>query len=179
MEILVVILVVAIIAIIAYFVMQRRSSGAGGLGHAREAPLGRRDRVGSHRDPMAAAVHEHAQATDPHDAMVAEQRLQAQASQVAAGLTAGAHRDMAAEHQRAANEVGRNGAYAPEPAVGGYAGADPAYANDPAYAPSTDPRSNGQVDPGQETVPEDYDDRRFDGRRAEDWVDPRYDDRAR
>jgi len=169
MEILVAVLVIAVIAAVAFAVMQRRSAGHRG---DRSTPAGRRGRGAVQRDPMAAAVAEHVYATDPQDVVVAQQRLQAQASQIAAGLTADAHRDMAAEHQRAADQVGHDEPYAADPRGNGYV--DPAA--DPGYA---QPRADGDSPYGGAGVPDGYEDSRYDGRRAEDRVDPRYDDRAR
>ena len=123
---------------------------------------------------MAAAVAEHAAATDPHEAAAAEQRLQARAGQVASGLTADAHRSAAAEHQRAAD---------------GYA--DPAY-DGPGFDPASsanhpDPLADGSIDPATgeridgygdpENDPR-YGDPRYDGRLAADY-DPHPDDRLR
>jgi hypothetical protein len=102
MDILVAILIIALIAAGAYIVMQRKRDAPTRVGGARGTPLPRRGRVSARRDPMAAAVAEHARATDPADAAAAEQRLQAQARQVAAGLQSGA---LHSEHQRAAAQA--------------------------------------------------------------------------
>ena len=94
---------------------------------------------------MARAVEEKMAASGPAEVVVAEQRLQAQARQVAAGLNAESHR---VEHQRAVDQVG-HGAYdaTPDPAA-----AEPA--PDPRFAPAPDPPYD---DPA--TDPR-YDDRR-------------------
>ena len=93
MEILVAILLVALIAVVAFAVMQRRARPravrrpvAAPVGHRREIPRS---------DPMAAAVVDHAEAIEPRDVIVAEQRLQARARSVAAGLNAEAAREEA------------------------------------------------------------------------------------
>lgn len=82
---------------------------------------------------MATAVAEHAEATDPQDVVAAEERLRAQARQVAAPLNAEAQRR---EHQRAADQVGTP--------------ADPV---DPANGARTDGYEDPATDPR-------YDDRR-------------------
>jgi hypothetical protein len=140
MEILVVILIIALIAAVAFIVIgQRRPGGAGGLRRSR-SPI-TRGRSVPRNDPMAAAVVEHAQVTDPADVPAAEQRLKAQARQVAAPLQAEANR---AEHQRAADqladggELHRNGYVDPAPAYEDPA-SDPRYA-DPAPVDPADPR---------------------------------------
>lgn len=145
MEILVVILVVALVVAIAYGVAQRRPAG---LARQSGSPLPRRGRAAASRDPMAAAVADHAEATDPQDAALAEQRLRAQASKVAAGMQ-GAGPPAAAGHEQ-------DGAT-------GYA--VPASTLAPADQP-IDQRTSGAE------LPADYDDRLHDGRRAEDWVQP-------
>jgi len=130
MEIFVAIVIIVVIAAIAFAVMQRRSAGARGVGRPRSSPLGRRERGVPRSDPMASAVAEHAQAMDPQDVVAAEQRMRAQARQVAAGLHADAHRS---EHQRAADQAGY---------------VDPTY-DDPTYVdPAYDGRPAGdRVDP--------------------------------
>lgn len=149
MEILVVILVVALIVAIVYGVAQRRPGGlTGGSG----SPLPRRGRDAASRDPMAAAVADHAAATDPQDAALAEQRLRAQARQVAAGMQ-GAGSPAAAGHDPA----GATGYVVPESTLA------------PADQP-IDPRTSGTE------LPANYDDPTHDGRRAEDWVQPRDED---
>ena len=197
MEILVVILIIAVIAAVVFALMQRRratgaAGGGTGIGRSDASPLPSRSRAGASRDPMAAAVHEHANATDPHDVAIAEQRLQAQAGQVAAGMTARAHQS---EHQAAADQAGysSDGAYAgdirpdgyaapaPAPAANGY---DPAvgYSDTPSgYStppPTSDLHLDGTIDPqtGQRTDgygdPDNdprRDDRRYEGRTARDY----------
>jgi len=193
MEILVVILIIAVIAALAFAFMQRRGAtgaGAGGLGGRGDSPLPRRSRASAARDPMAAAVHEHANATDPHDAAIAEQRLQAQAGQVAAGLQARAHQS---EHQHAADQsaYSSDGAYTGDIRPEGYAepaaaanGYDPAvgYSDTPhgysAAPPTSDLHLDDTIDPqtGQRTDgygDPDNDprlgDRRYEGRIARDY----------
>ncbi len=144
---------------------------------------------------MAAAVAEHAQAMDPQDVVVAEQRLRAQARQVAAGLQTEAHRS---EHQRASDQVTHREPYAGDPRMdsdadragaNGYADtnryADPAPAPDPAYGdprlddydnPASGTRTDGYGDPA--TDPR-HNDPKYDARPAADRVDPRHDDRSR
>ena len=134
---------------------------------------------------MAAAVEEHAQATDPHDVVVAEQRLQAQAAQVSAGMQADAHRSAAAEHQRAADGYAApdSGDYA-DPAYGGAvdpAPGGPVYsrgATNPGYDPASsanypDPHADGSIDPVTGQRIDGYDDPNNDPR----LDDPRYDGR--
>jgi hypothetical protein len=191
MELLVAILIIAVIAAVAYAFMQRRSAtGAGGIGRSDASPLPRRSRASASRDPMAAAVHEHANATDPHDAVIAEQRLQAQASQVAAGLQARAQHS---EHQRAADQVAydpdavyaddarvADGYAQPAPTNGydpgvGYAGTPHGYSAAPptsdlhlddAIDPETGQRTDGYGDPNNDPR---LNDRRYDGRIARDY----------
>jgi hypothetical protein len=114
MDILIAILVVAVIAAAIIAVRQRGHAGARGLGRPRTSPLGRRGSRG--RDPMAAAVAEHAQATDPQDVVVAEQRLRARSREVAAGLEAEAQRS---EQQRASDQVEPGGSYTTNPWIDG------------------------------------------------------------
>ena len=159
MVILVAILIIALIAAVAYAVMQRRPARAPGVDRPRTAPIGRRGVA--RRDPMAAAVAEHARAMDPADVVVAEQRLQAEARQVAAGL----------------QPATQPGAYPPVPPAP--VGAAP-YATDPSldrhFDPATGERVDGYGDPANDPR---YNDPDYDGRLAADWVDPRYDDRIR
>jgi len=178
MDILVAIVVIALIAAVAFVVIQRRPGGAGGLSRSRStSPLDRRGPRTRHSDPMAAAVAEHAEATDPQDVIAAEQRLKAQARQVAAPMQADALR---AEHQRAADQMA-NGAYAAAPPVDGAIDANyiesapaPAY-GDPRYDPPIDPATGAPVytDPATGapvyTDPADprYDDDRADPRRGD------------
>jgi Flp pilus assembly protein CpaB len=157
MEILVAILIIALIAAVAFAVVQRRPGGAPGLGRSRTSPVAVRSRSVPRNDPMAAAVAEHAQAMDPQDVIVAEQRLQAQARQVASRLQAEALRT---EHQRAADQLAdpdpyAGDPYAGDPRVGGAAGP---YADGYAADPATDPR---------------HDDPEYDGPRPAYPVDPR------
>lgn len=180
MEILVAILIIAVIAAVAYAVIQhRQDSTAPARRHS--SPLGRRDRGAAGSDPMAAAVAEHAQATHPQDVVAAEHRLQAQAGQVAAGLTADAHRNAAAEHQRAADEAGHGATYA-EPVNDGQR-------FEPAAGDRVQPRAyDAPVDPAydddaarrdERAAADRHDDPRHDGRRAEDWAQRHPDDRTR
>jgi hypothetical protein len=89
---------------------------------------------------MAAAVVEHAQAMEPAEVVVAEQRLKAQARQVAAGMQADANHT---EHQRAADRLADPDPYVAEPRVAD-GDADPRYADpeyvEPAPADYEDPR---------------------------------------
>jgi hypothetical protein len=176
MGLLVAILIIALIAAGAYIVMQRKRGTATRIGGARGTPLPRRGRISSRRDPMAAAVADHARATDPQEAMAAEQRLRAQARQVAAGLQSDALRS---EHQRAAAQadpydpgVQVNGAPA------GYA--DPRYAS-AGSAAYPDPRGDERIDPatgaridgyGDPATDPRYNDPRYEGRLAADYVPP-------
>ena len=139
---------------------------------------------------MAAVVHEHANATDPHDAVIAEQRLQAQAGQVAAGMQARAHQS---EHQHAADQVAYDpdAAYAddarvadgyaqPAPTNGydpevGYAGTPHGYSAAPPTSdlhlddtidPETGQRTDGYGDPNNDPR---LNDRRYEGRIARDY----------
>ncbi len=141
---------------------------------------------------MATAVAEHAQATDPQDVVMAEQRLRAQARQVAAGLQADEARRL--EHERGSDDVTHRGAYAGDPGMHGDAdrpGAnEPAGTNryaDPAPGPGYgDPRSDDHIDPATGARTDRYgdpatdprdDDPKYDGRLGDDYVDPRHDDR--
>ncbi|MDX6688916.1 MAG: hypothetical protein QOG15_373 [Solirubrobacteraceae bacterium] len=173
MDILVAILIIAVIAAVVYAVVQRRQVGAPGLQRPQRSPIARPGRGAARHDPMAAAVAEHAQAMDPADVVVAEQRLQAQARNVAAGMQAGTP-----VHQPIPGQ-----AY---PAGG--APVDGVSPTGPGAVPATDPSLDGQFDPvtgeridgyGDPANDPRYDDRRYDGRLAADWVDPREDDRAR
>jgi hypothetical protein len=181
MEILVAILIIALLAAIAFAVRQRRPGGAQRLGGPAASPPGRRRGVGR-ADPMAAAVAEHARATDPADVVVAEQRLRAQARQVAAGL--GAH---AAATPATAYDGGA-------PTAASYGAVPAAAATGPGYGPAAssasyaDPHADGAIDPASGRRVDGYDDPkndpryndpRYDGRLAADWVDPRDDDRVR
>jgi hypothetical protein len=140
MEILVAILIIALVAAVAFAVIQRRPGGVRGLGGARTAPAAVRTRRPPRSDPMAAAVVEHAQAMEPAEVAVAEQRLQAQARQVAAGKQADANQT---EHQRAADQLADPDPYVDQRvAADGYADprhADPEYV-EPAPADDDDPR---------------------------------------
>jgi hypothetical protein len=149
MEILVAILIIALIAAVVYIVLQRRSAGPGagarsGLPRSSDSPLPRRSRASARQDPMAAAIQEHADATDPHEVVAAEQRLRAQAQQVAAGMDGG----------------GLSGAV---PTDGnGHAGTG--------YGQVGSPRVDDELEhPPDPATPADYDSRNYDGRRAEDW----------
>lgn len=168
MDILVAIVVIALIAAVAFVVIQRRPGGVGGLSRSRTAPLGRRGPRTRHSDPMAAAVAEHAEATDPQDVIAAEQRLKAQARQVAAPMQADALR---AEHQRAADQMA-NGASAADPRVDGAIDANyiesapaPAY-GDPRHDPPIDPATGAPVHTDPATDPR-YDDDPADPRRGD------------
>lgn len=173
MEILVAILIIALVAAVAYIVLQRRPGGAPPAGAPRASPLGRRARSVRRADPMAAAVAEHAHATDPADVVVAEQRLRAEARHVAAGMNGTA---VTAE----ASSVRPAGGQPPAAAGGYYAPASAAASTDPDLArdfdPATGERVDGHDDPASDPR---LDDPRYDGRLAADWVDPREDDRPR
>lgn len=200
MEILVAILAIALIAAIAFVVLQRkRGDTATGIGRTSSSPLPRSAARSNH--PMAQAVEEHAQAVEPHEAAVAEQRLQARAGQVAAGLTATAHRSAAAEHQAAADRYDQPGyadpghadpAYDGAPGAPAYDPASPAYGSPTGYDPAStanypDPHADGSIDPvtgeridgyGDPGNDPRYDDPRYDGRLAADY-DPQRDERTR
>jgi hypothetical protein len=116
MDIFVAILIIAFVAAVAFAVVQRRRFRAAGLDRPHGAPVASRGGGLARHDPMAAAVAEHARATDPGDVVVAEQRLRAAARDVASGLQADAYRS---EHDRAA-ELAGGGAYAADAGVNGY-----------------------------------------------------------
>jgi hypothetical protein len=181
MEILVAILIIAVIAALAFAVMQRRRVGTGGLDRPRNAPAGRRDRGIARRDPMAAAVAEHARATDPADVVVAEQRLRAEARNVAAGLQADAHRHGDARvngYDAPADVDGYDPATGPAGTPSAYPAAPPtsdAHLDD-AIDPQTGERVDGYGDPANDPR---YGDPRYDGRLAADYVPPPRDDRMR
>jgi hypothetical protein len=92
MTILVAILIIAAVAGAAYFVIRSRRGGARDLRERRGAPTVRATREVPPSRPLEAAVVEHAQVTDPRDVAAAEQRLQAEARQVAASMNADARR---------------------------------------------------------------------------------------
>jgi hypothetical protein len=191
MGILVAILVVAVIAAVAFAVMQRRR-GPVGADRARSSPSGRRGRIAG-RDPMATAVAEHAAATDPQDAVVAEQRLQAQAERESARLQGHAR-------SRQDGPVGYDDTFVGDPHLDGYT--EPAHVNgydrtsgypdtpsgysaapptsdmhlDDAIDPQTGERVDGYGDPANDPR---LADRRYDGRLASDYVDPSADDDRR
>ena len=194
MEIIVAILIIAVIAAVAYAVVQRRNAGhAPGLGRRHDSPLPPRSRGAARHDPMADAVHEHAQATHPADVVAAEQRLQAQARNVSAGMQAGAPATGYQQAAPAGYEPAANGAYAggydPQaypagqpPAAGQAAPTGPAvpYGSDPSlddhFDPVTGERIDGHGDPANDPR---LNDPRYDGRLAADWVDPNQDERLR
>lgn len=165
MEILVAILIIALIAAVAFIALRRQPRGVPGVGRRRAAPLGRRDRGVRPADPMAAAVADHARATDPAEVVAAEQRLRAEARNIAAGMQGAA----AAAPAYAATTS--NGYYAPASAA---ASTDPNLDNE--FDPQTGRRVGGFEDPAADPR---LDDSRYDGRLAADWVDPREDDRGR
>ncbi len=172
MEILVAILAIALIAVAVYAIVQRRRPGAGGLPRPRAAARdgGLVARRGAHSDPMAAAVADHAQATDPGEVVVAEQRLRAQARNVAAGLQGGAP---VAGH---VDPVAGNGG-----GVSGYGDAASSSTYDDPHAggaidPQTGERIDGYGDPANDPR---LGDRRYEGRLAPDYVDPNEDERRR
>jgi hypothetical protein len=184
MEILVAILIIALIAAIAYAVLQRRPAAPRRLREPGPVSVGMRRRGGARHDPMAEAVAEHARATHPADVVVAEQNLQAQARNVAAGLHAapqhGVHPGQPAPAAMAPGApVAPAAAVAPpgQPAPTGPAvplATDPTL--DQHFDPATGERIDGYGDPANDPR---LDDPRYDGRLARDWVDPREDDRYR
>lgn len=195
METLVAILIIAVLAAVAFIALRRRPGGMPGVDRRHAAPVGRRGRVGRPADPMAAAVAAHAQATDPADVVAAEQRLRAEARNVAAGMngTGVAHTgpayaqpppgtgyaDPASDPAYAQPAPGPG--YAPPPTSGGYyapasAAASPDPNLDREFDPQTGQRVDGYDDPANDPR---LHDSRYDGRLAADWVDPREDDRVR
>ena len=162
MEILLVVLLVVVVAALAFSVFharrQRDAITAGHLRRGTPSPLPRQSRR-ARRHPMADAVQEHARAMDPQEVVAAEHRLQAEASRVASGMKANAHRE---EHARADEQVADAGPYA-----------DPRSDADPAADPYADPRTD--ADPAADP----YADPRYDGRPAGNAVDPRGDSRLR
>jgi hypothetical protein len=178
MEILVAILIIVAIAAIAFAVVRSRPANLRDLDRRRASPLGRRRGGVARHDPMAAAVEEHARAMDPADVVIAEQRLQAQARQVAAGMHNGVR---AGEQPIAPGQVPPGAAYGAPPAAYAPAagGIPPAvYSDDPNLDADLDPvtgeRIGGYEDPANDPR---LHDRRYDGRLAADWVDPREDPR--
>jgi hypothetical protein len=192
MGLLVAILVIALVAALAFAVIQRRR-GAPALGAVGRSPIGRRRGVAG-RDPMAAAVADHAAATDPHDVVVAEQRLQAQA-----GLESARLQGQARSQQ--VPPVGYDDTFVGDPRIDGYV--EPPHVNgydrtsgyidtpsgystaaptsdmhlDDAIDPQTGERVDGYGDPSNDPR---LSDRRYDGRLASDYVDPTTDpDRPR
>jgi len=148
MEILIAILIIALIAAIAFALLQRRPVGTRGPGRPRTSPIDPRSRRALRRNPMTAAVVDHIEAKGPHEIVVTEERMRAEARRIADGLNAESHR---AEHQRAQQQVTHA---ATEPY------ADPAYAVPPPDAsrdPEVDPRTHLYDDPA--TDPR-YDDKR-------------------
>jgi hypothetical protein len=148
MELLVVVLLVVVIAALAFAVFQTRRQrdaiASNRLRRGTPSPLPRQSRR-ARRHPMADAVQEHAAATDPQEVVAAEQRLQAEASRVASGLKADAHRD---EYARADDQVA-DGAPHADPRLDGYRDgadpyADPRYDGRPAGNP-VDPREDPRL----------------------------------
>jgi hypothetical protein len=176
MEPLVAILIIAALAAVAVLVLRRRPNRLRGADRPRATPLGRR--VSRRHDPMAAAVAEHARATDPADVVVAEQRLRAQARAVAAGMNPGDA--TVADGAPYVPPAAGPGGHAPSASGGYYAPASAAASPDPDLARDFDPitgeRVAGYEDPANDPR---LDDPRYDGRLAVDWVDPREDDRVR
>ena len=127
---------------------------------------------------MAEAVAEHARATDPADVVVAEQNLQAQARNVAAGLHAGAQGGM--HPGQPVTAAMAPGAPVAQPGQRSPTGPAVPLATDPTldqhFDPVTGERIDGYGDPANDPR---LDDPRYDGRLARDWVDPREDDRYR
>jgi len=116
---------------------------------------------------MAAAVHDHAQATEPGEVVAAEQRLRAQARNVAAGMQTGTQSGYA-------EPVGGNGG-----TVSGYGQAASSSSYDDPHAggaidPQTGERVDGYGDPANDPR---LNDSRYEGRLAPDYVDPNEDDR--
>jgi hypothetical protein len=164
MEIFSAILIIALIAAVAFVVLRRQPRGVPGVARERAAPLGRRDRGVRRADPMAAAVADHAQATDPADVVAAEQRLRAEARNVAAGMQGSAA-------AAGPGYAGTSGYYGPASAA---ASSDPNLDSD--FDRQTGQRVDGFEDPAADPR---LADSRYDGRLAVDWVDPREDDRLR
>jgi len=169
MEILVAILAIALVAAIAFIVMRNRSARPGGLARSRTpADGGLPDRgVARRGDSMAAAVHDHAQATEPGEVVAAEQRLRAQARNVAAGMQTGTPAGGYAE------PVGGNGGN-----VSGYGEAASSSSYDDPHAggaidPQTGERIDGYGDPANDPR---LNDSRYEGRLAPDYVDPNSED---
>jgi len=194
MEILVAILIIALVAALVFALVRRRPARVGEVERPRASPLRRRGPGLARRDPMAEAVAEHARAMDPADVIVAEQRLRAEARVVAAGLHQGAAGVPPAYSQPGAPAgvppaYSQPGAPAGVPAAypqpGATAGASPTgpgcpIPTDPSlddtFDPVTGERVDGFGDPANDPR---YDDPRYDGRLAADWVDPSRDERPR
>ena len=154
------------VAAIVFIVMRRRPEGRAGLARTRAGTADGLPRRGvAHGDSLAAAVHDHAQATDPGEVVVAEQRLRAQARSVAAGLQ------------------GTPGSGHVEP-IGGNGGSVSGYGDVGSSSTYTDPHADGAVDPQTGERADGYgdpandprlNDSRYDGRLAADYVDPNED----
>jgi len=162
MEILVAILIIAVIAAVAFAVIQgRRRPSATGVDRRAASP----SRRAASAHPMADVVADHMQATGPQEIVAAEQRMHARAQQVAAGLHASNGSGAAAGYSAPAADA----------TYGAPVAADAAYGTPPAAAPAgsgrdgEEQRLDGQIDSRDtETVPDGYDGRAYDGRRAED-----------
>ena len=168
MEILVAILIIALVAALVLALVRRRPARVGDVESPRASPLRRRGHGLARRDPMAEAVAEHARAIDPADVVVAEQRLRAEARVVAAGLHPGGA-GVALAYPQPGTHPGASptGPGCPIPT-------DPSL--DDTFDPVTGERIDGYGDPANDPR---YDDPRYDGRLAADWVDPSRDERTR
>jgi hypothetical protein len=141
MDILVAIIIIAAIAGIIFAWVQRRHASSPGVKRPGTQPFPRRRRgVVARHDPMAAAVAEHAQAMDPAEVVVAEQRLQAEARSVSARMQSGQQPNLGAAPA----------AYAPPP-DGAYPGGYDAAPGE-AYAAGYEPVPGQAYAPGQEPV---------------------------
>jgi hypothetical protein len=174
MEILVAILAIALVAAIVFIVMQRRPKRPGGLARTRTgaADAGLPHRGVARGDSLAAAVHDHANATEPGEVVAAEQRLRAQARNVAAGLQSDAPATGYAEPVPGAGNGGGMSGYGEAAQSSNYA--DPAAAG--AVDPQTGERIDGYGDPANDPR---LNDKRYDGRLAADYVDPNEDPERR
>lgn len=158
MELLVAILIIAVIAAVAFAVIQgRRRPSATGVDRRAASP----SRRAASAHPMADVVADHMQATGPQEIVAAEQRMHARAQQVAAGLHASNGSGAAAGYSAPAADA----------TYGAPVAADAAYGTPPAGSglDGGEQRLDGQIDSRDtETVPDGYDGRAYDGRRAED-----------
>lgn len=116
---------------------------------------------------MAAAVVRHAEASDPEEIRVEEQRMRSQANREAAGL----HRSNAAAMGGAGVEIGNDQAHLQAEAHRQAAAVHERAADHLAHGVSDDdPRTDGYVDPAADPPADGY---------VDPAADPRYDDRIR